>query len=294
MKKSDTQEILNLSEDINTIDQGNYPDKYPVHWHNHIEILLGYGEGDGHNQINIHGTSYSLNKGDLLFIWPGDLHEIVANPNKEIIALQVYPGLITEQKDFSSRYNHMKDIHYISHNMSDTSEHCSRMISYIMEIFNYARVGNEFSSIYKTISLFNFFISFSRLLKNNYWSMPTQTNNFSKQTIDAINDAVRYIADNCERDISLNEVADYCGFSPSYFSKTFKKVTNYKYIDYLNLQRVKLAGQLLADFDNSITDIAFSSGFKSLSSFNRVFRELKGCTPRDYRKLHTMSYDLRE
>ncbi len=48
--------------------------------------------------------------------------------------------------------------------------------------------------------------------------------------------------------------------------------------------RIQAAAALLADHDRAITEIAFSCGFNTLSSFNRAFKAMHKMNPRDYRQ----------
>ena len=57
---------------------------------------------------------------------------------------------------------------------------------------------------------------------------------------------------------------------------------------YLAAVRVRTAISLLADESYTITDCADREGFQSTTTFNRVFREITGYSPRDYRKLHAI------
>jgi AraC-like DNA-binding protein len=50
--------------------------------------------------------------------------------------------------------------------------------------------------------------------------------------------------------------------------------------------RIKAAELLLVNQDISVTDAAMQSGFSSLTTFNRVFRDQKGCTPSEFRRLY--------
>ncbi len=57
------------------------------------------------------------------------------------------------------------------------------------------------------------------------------------------------------------------------------------YSKWLNLIRLEKATELLADEERTLTEIAMLSGFQSIPSFNRVFREEKGMAPGEYRAL---------
>ena len=68
-----------------------------------------------------------------------------------------------------------------------------------------------------------------------------------------------------------------------YISHMFKERMNIGFTDFINSLRTEHACELLKK-DVSITDVAFSSGFSSIRTFNRVFLENTGMTPRDYIK----------
>ena len=73
------------------------------------------------------------------------------------------------------------------------------------------------------------------------------------------------------------------GISRDYFSRIFKNVTGMNYNKWLNMIRLEKATELLANQEMTLTEIAMQSGFQSISSFNRVFREEKGMSPDEYR-----------
>ena len=60
---------------------------------------------------------------------------------------------------------------------------------------------------------------------------------------------------------------------------------------YITKRRVLMAQELLGDTDLSVMDIALQSGFFSLSTFNRVFKDINNCSPTEYRKLYRTGAD---
>ena len=96
--------------------------------------------------------------------------------------------------------------------------------------------------------------------------------------------AIQYIDLHFAENPSIATVAEAIGKSPNYFSKYFKKSTGLYYSDYLNVRKTECAEMLLRFSNMSVTDICFNCGFNSLSNFLRVFKELKGMRPGDYRK----------
>ena len=93
-----------------------------------------------------------------------------------------------------------------------------------------------------------------------------------------------FVAANFTSDISLDDVADSVYLTPGYFSKLFMRISGKSFIRYLTEQRVEHARLLLATTDQSVTEIAFASGFGSFSAFSRAFRACCGVTPGEFRK----------
>ena len=84
-------------------------------------------------------------------------------------------------------------------------------------------------------------------------------------------------------ELSLSHVAKVVNVSAGYFSELFHKTTGMTFTDYVARMRVEKVKHLLADPRLQITAIAFDTGFKSVSQFNRVFRRVAGISPRQYR-----------
>lgn len=84
-------------------------------------------------------------------------------------------------------------------------------------------------------------------------------------------------------ELSLSHVARVVNVSAGYFSELFHKTTGMTFTDYVARMRVEKVKHLLGDTRLQITTIAFDTGFKSVSQFNRVFRRVAGISPRQYR-----------
>jgi AraC-like DNA-binding protein len=100
-----------------------------------------------------------------------------------------------------------------------------------------------------------------------------------------------YVAGHHADPLRLREIATAMHVSTFYFCKMFKKATGLTFTDYLGRVRVEKAKNLLTNPHLRISEIAYSVGFQSLTHFNRVFRELTGESPRNYR-LHMKSTRL--
>lgn len=98
--------------------------------------------------------------------------------------------------------------------------------------------------------------------------------------------ALKYVDRNYMNDITLDELANVAGYSRYHFSRLFRRFSGTTLKEYLNRRRVREAALLLTGTNLSITETAMKSGFSSLTTFNRVFRQLENCTPSEYKRRH--------
>lgn len=98
--------------------------------------------------------------------------------------------------------------------------------------------------------------------------------------------AVDYIQGNFHKDITLEEVAEVANLSKSYFCSCFKDFTGQTFIDFLHAARIRHACSLIAQQpQRPLYWIAYNSGFTNEKYFSRVFRQITGVLPRDYRRV---------
>lgn len=96
--------------------------------------------------------------------------------------------------------------------------------------------------------------------------------------------ARKFIEENITEELPLSRVAKAVHTSSFYFCKMFKKVTGLNFTHYVSRVRVERAKSLLQNPNLRISEIAFDVGFQSLTHFNRVFRNITGVSPTEYRR----------
>ena len=94
-----------------------------------------------------------------------------------------------------------------------------------------------------------------------------------------------YINEHYTEQISLEDLAAFAGFSKYHFSRIFKEYYQMSLPEYITSLRVSRATELLENPELSIMDVALQSGFSSLPSFNRTFKQINNCTPSQFRKM---------
>lgn len=99
-----------------------------------------------------------------------------------------------------------------------------------------------------------------------------------------IRQACDYIHGHYQEDITLTEMADLSSLSISHFGALFKRYTGETLITYINQVRVEKAKELLRNTNEKIYQIAEEIGFSSQSYFIRVFKNISGMSPNEYRR----------
>ena len=279
--------IAHLNGDFETVDYSQNRsiilydnienEEYPLHWHNAIEMIMPLTNGF---HAICAGKDYHLTEKDILIIPAGTLHNLKAQSGRRIILLldnasfngnpalsELYstisePLLINSDYDpelLKSLNGIIRDIYILYSNFSDVTE----VYIYIKVLTILARIKEyQLSMIeYEDGSMY----------------------------ADKFRFIFKYIEQNYMNDITLENLAKLVGYSTFHFSRIFKKYSNTTFINYLNRQRVRAAELLLLESGSSITDIAMKVGFASLTTFNRVFKNINGCTPSEYKKLYNNS-----
>ena len=163
-------------------------------------------------------------------------------------------------------------------------EDVSETLTQIRNEYFSMREYSEFTACALMLSLFAKF-GYNYIYHENLFRSQDQTR--QKEHIKKINDLLDYINAHYADSLNLDNTAARVGFSKFHFSRLFKQYTGFTFNEYLNQRRLRAAEALLADRSISITEVALRSGFSSISSFNRLFKEAKHCTPKEYRALNT-------
>jgi AraC-like DNA-binding protein len=94
----------------------------------------------------------------------------------------------------------------------------------------------------------------------------------------------RHVMQHLAEPLALADVAAVAGLAPGSFSRFFRRMTGRTFVGWLHEMRIGHACRLLSTTDQPVVEIAFASGFGNLANFNRIFRRLRQCTPRQLRR----------
>jgi AraC-like DNA-binding protein len=116
----------------------------------------------------------------------------------------------------------------------------------------------------------------------------------NKSEKDRLCEVYRYVHENFRSDIQLKDVARLTNLTPQSFCRLFKKRNNLHFVEYLNQVRISNACRLLLDSDWTISEIAYNCGYKTISNFNKLFKETTGLSPKRYREQAILNLPLQE
>ena len=100
-----------------------------------------------------------------------------------------------------------------------------------------------------------------------------------------------YIRNNFESKIALQDIATLVNMTIPALCRFFKRSTGKTIIQFLNDYRIAHACKLICNDNNSISNIAFDSGFQNISNFNRAFKKTTGMSPSNFRNQRKSVYN---
>ncbi len=255
----------NLLEDNLNITKKFLTEDYPLHWHDFFEIEF-IRSGNGLHLLN--NKEIPMKQGYISLLTPNDFHEIKVEQPMDLINIQFPASLIEEGV-----------LRHIS-NPANRFE-CLLEKGYYEELNFLA----EALCVGKTKSLqFRKNILDSMLgiiINNSGYAGNRAGTGFSNNTVDK---ARLYMTMHFKNNPSLQEIADYVGLNPCYFSRVFVKETGKSPIHYMADMKLAYAKTLITTTSLSVTEIAFACGFGSFTNFLKQFKSHFGITPKEMRK----------
>jgi len=253
---------------------------FPAHWHHAIEIIY---PSKGNYIALVNGQEYPMKERDILFIPGGEIHNFDTHIKGERFFIQFEIASLDVFGQFNKLTPILSTVKLVSPN-NDTNLHHQLENELIKIINEYTQKALSYT-IALNARLFDILVLLSRSLLYKVTSVSTQNENKKLYSSQKLTRAFQFIEEQYQNDISLKDVSAAAGFSEYYFSRLFKEMTEKSLPQYLNERRVKRAEKMLTTHNISITEIAHTTGFNSIATFNRAFKKIKGCTPMDYKHL---------
>lgn len=109
-------------------------------------------------------------------------------------------------------------------------------------------------------------------------------NDFVSEEVSVIDLVLNYIHQHYAEDITRTMLADMVFLNPDYMARLFKKQTNTSIINYITSYRMEKAKEFLQNPDIPIGTVASKVGYGNYSYFSKLFKDVVGCSPNEYRK----------
>ena len=138
----------------------------------------------------------------------------------------------------------------------------------------------------RVIGLLNLLNDLSHATDSRHLTSPGYTNTMKPNETDRMQLVHNYVLGHFPDDLSLDTVADLAGMTPPAFCRYFKTRSNKTFSEFVSEVRIGHACKLLIGGKLNITQISFESGFRTLSNFNRQFKDITGQTPSGYVKTY--------
>ena len=251
---------------------------YATHWHSAMEIIMPM---ENHYDVEINQISYHINPGEFLLIPPGEMHKLIAPDSGRRFILLFDISLITKLKGGTSIQALLLQPLFIT--KDGYPKIYDEVYRLLLDITDEYFSKNEYAELTIYSLLLSFFVKFINNRIQDEELFPNVRQSRQKEYIKKFNDLLDFINLHYSEELNLESMAPRMGFSKFHFSRLFKQYTNLTFNDYLNFRRLKAAEELLANPALSIIEVSMRSGYSSISTFNRLFRQMKHCTPSEYR-----------
>ena len=256
---------------------------YEAHWHSYGEIVL---VGPGKTNIyTVNQKRYSLVEGDFLLIWPMEMHSTEDADRKESLVIQFGNSFMNSLFDLQRIMHFYRNLHVVCINSHpELASKLKEIVMKMKEIFFSEEANRDLKCC---MLLIEFMMTLDEHRSEFAPELdPNAVNGYTDDVMRRMMMVTDYIKNNLTADdLSQGAMAEMAGISKDYFSRILKNVSGMNYSKWLNTVRLEKATELLSNNDMTLTEVAMLSGFQSIPSFNRVFREDKGMSPGEYRNL---------
>ncbi len=233
---------------------------FPMHIHSCYEIIYVL---DGEMDIQINFVDYRVKKGEMIFVFPYQLHALYTK-DKSKDRLCIFSGELVALFDRTASgrvpENPVIDV-------SDT---------YLAELFLCCREDADIIRIKGLLYL----LCSELLIRTNL----TKQGGSGINSVELMDKIVKFIEENYKETCNLDLLSKKIGYNPSYVSNFFSKFVGITFNDYVCRFRISEAAYMLKNTNKTIATICFECGFSSVRTFNRNFLKIMGLTPLEYRQ----------
>ena len=259
------------------------------HWHDDLEAAV---VRRGAALLSVEGESHAIRQGDGFFINAGVLHGVFPREGECLLHSVVFhPRLVGGGVDSIFHQQYVQPL------VLDTGSHCvllsqdspgdQELLSAVREAWD-ACAGEEQGYEFTVRAAMSRLVL--QLFRRSAGRPRQGPSEKALRDAERVKAMLRYIEENLGETLSVAGIARSAAVSESECLRCFRSVIGVTPIQYVKHLRVERAAALLAGTEERVADIAGRCGFGEMSYFARTFRELKGCTPSEYRRQRRSGY----
>lgn len=259
-------------------------ESFPYHWHEDIEILFVL---EGSLEIRINRDSYSLEKGDIFLVNENELHFIDSRTDfgsTQVLAFQM-------DIEYFKKYNvniKGKKFYLNSSQANEATEFALDEIKYILANLMDLILNKKNLYQLKTEKLLIDLI----VILMEYFEVATNKGDKSAGNDSRMLEILKYMNSHCmDSQLGLQDIAEEFALNPQYLSRYFKANTGETLKKKLDSMRLNKSLMTLRTTDDTIIETALKSGFPDSKAYYRVFKEVLGITPLQYREQYKFSVE---
>ncbi len=249
---------------------------FTPYWHYHPEIELTYIlEGEGTRIVGNSIETFTSN--DLVLIGKNVPHNWISLNHQKSNLQKAF--VFQFKADIFSSLKECKHFFELF-DQGNRGIHFNEPTPKIMKLittFGTLNKVQQIGSFFELLDILSKDENYKFLASKDYKSLHNQRHNTDKFA--KVNN---YILEHLDQKITVQQMADFTNMVPQSFCRWFRQNSGNTFITFLNKTRIENACQILVQKNQSIQQIAFNTGFESLSHFNRTFKKYKQQSPREF------------
>lgn len=251
---------------------------FKEHWHDSTELYICL---KGKLTIRSEGVDYHMTQYDTLLVASNETHEIFC-PQVDTYVVLISFGYSLLGNDYRLMQNVCFDSPFFNLKDGSASERIRLPLEQIIELLQ-AQGKNSVTVDWALRS--NLYAIAAHLSEHTHFRAVSKERLLRTRQLEKLQGTLHYIKMHFREEITLADAALAAGYDASYFCKLFRSATGVTFHRYLNEYRISVACQLLTQSEAPISTVAENAGFPSQKHLNRLFRNMMGMTPTQYRKL---------
>ena len=230
-----------------------------THWHENIEVIYIL-EGSGSVICNF--KRFDVSSGEIFIINSENLHMVDSNNIIE------YYYLIVDSDFLSSNGIPITEITF---ERTTNDKELTRRFLDIVSISDSSCNFKEAKMKLAILHLIDRMLDFAVINTEENTSQPSNLANVKM--------AIKYIKENSNKKMTIDQISEASGLSKAYLSRKFKAITGFTIVNYINLVRCQNASKLIRSGKFKVNEAAIECGFDNMSYFTKTYKRFNGILP---------------